>query len=96
MLYHQGALGRAAHLFLLQPQILRQLGQLLLQHLGQHGPALALLMQQAQPRALLGGRGIFRSGLLRHPGCNGERPMEGGRQDRPATSAPGFGSWLWL
>lgn len=48
-LRHQGALGRAAHLLLLQPQILRQLGQLLLQHLGQHGPPLALLMQQAQP-----------------------------------------------
>lgn len=44
VLYHQGALGRAAHLFLLQAQILCQRGQLLLQHRGQHGPALALLM----------------------------------------------------
>lgn len=47
LLRRQGAPGRAAHLFLLQAQILRQAVLLLLQHRGQHGPALALLVQQA-------------------------------------------------
>lgn len=44
ILDHQGALGQAAHLFLLQAQIFRQGGQLLLQYAGQHGPTLALLV----------------------------------------------------
>lgn len=44
VLDHQGALGQAAHLFLLQAQIFRQGGQLLLQHSSQHGPTLALLV----------------------------------------------------
>lgn len=70
--------GGRTHLFLLQAQILRQRGQLLLQHRGQHGPALALLVQQAQPRTLLGGRGLLRPGLLRHPSVMGSRRWRAG------------------
>lgn len=44
VLDHQGVLGLAAHLFLLQVQIFHQGGQLLLQHSSQHGPPLALLV----------------------------------------------------
>lgn len=67
MLRHQGALGRAVHLLLLQAQILCQRGQFLLQYRRQHGPALALLVQQAQSRTLLRGRGLLGPGLLGYP-----------------------------
>lgn len=63
--------GRPAHLFLLQAQTVRQRGQLLLQYSRQHGPALALLMQQAQPRTLLRGRGLLGSWFLGHPSATG-------------------------
>lgn len=72
----QGAPGRAAHLFLLQAQALRQGRQLLLQYCSQRGPAPTLLMQEAQPRTLLRGRGLVSPRLLGHPGCSEEWPME--------------------
>lgn len=83
------------HLFLLQAQTLRQRGQLLLQHRGQHGPALALLVQQAQPGTLLRGRGLLGPRFLRHPSATGELWMEGRWPQRPAASTPGSESWLF-